>query len=131
MRAGSAERELLERFTDLSYPKEAFHHAQHVQLAWTLLAERPLLSAMQEFRRLLRAFANHHGATGLYNETITCFYLLLIRERMDRLDTDHGWGGFRDANPDLFTPPKGFLEQWYPAAAAFSPAAKAAFLPPG
>jgi hypothetical protein len=130
MRVACAERELLERFTDLSYPKEAFRHAQHVQLAWTLLALRPLLSAMQEFRRLLLAFATHHGATGLYNETITCFYLLLIRERMDRLEADHDWAGFRDANPDLFTHPKGFLERWYPAEAAFSPAARAAFLPP-
>jgi hypothetical protein len=127
MRAGESERELLQRFTDLSLPKEVFNHAEHVRLAWTLLAEEPLLVAMQRFRTLLRAFADRHGATGLYNETITCFYLLLIRERMDRLPADHAWADFRAANPDLFGNPKDFLERWYPGAAAFQPEAKTAF----
>ena len=127
MRVGESERELLRRFTDLSLPKEAFNHAEHVRLAWTLLAEEPLLAAMQRFRALLRAFADRHGATGLYNETITCFYLLLIRERMDRLCPGHGWADFSTANPDLFGPPKAFLERWYPGAAAFQADAKLAF----
>ena len=127
MRTGESERELLRQFTDLSLPKEAFDHAEHVRLAWTLLAEEPLLAAMQRFRTLLRAFADRHGATGLYNETITCFYLLLIRERMDRLPPDHAWADFRTANLDLFGHPKAFLERWYPDAAAFQPEAKTAF----
>lgn len=127
MRVAESERELRRRFTDLSLPKQAFSHTEHVRLAWTLLAEEPLLAAMQRFRTLLRAFADHHGTTGLYNETITCFYLLLIRERMDRLPANHAWADFRAANPDLFGPPKSFLERWYPGAAAFQPEAKLAF----
>lgn len=127
MRAGESERELLRRFTDLSLPREAFNHAEHVRLAWTLLAEEPLLAAMQRFRRLLQAFADWHGANGLYNETVTCFYLLLIRERMDRLPSDQAWAEFSAANPDLFGHPKAFLERWYPGAAAFQPDAKVAF----
>jgi hypothetical protein len=131
MRAGEGERELLRRFTDLSLPKEAFNHAEHVRLAWTLLVEEPLLGAMQRFRTLLRAFADHHGATGLYNETITCFYLLLIRERMDLAGPDHDWAAFRAANPDLFGSPKGFLERWYPDEGAFAAEAKQSFRLPG
>ena len=127
MRAGESERELLRRFSDLSLPKDAFSHAEHVRLAWALLAEEPLIAAMQRFRTLLKAFADHHGATGLYNETITCFYLLLIRERMDRLPPDHAWADFHAANPDLFDSPKAFLERWYPGAGAFQPEAKTAF----
>jgi hypothetical protein len=127
MRVSAREQELLRQFADLSYPKAAFDHAEHVRLAWTLLAERTLFEAMLRFRQLLRAFAAHHGATGLYNETITCFYLLLIRERMDLLGLDQDWDGFRAANPDLFGPPKPFLERWYPGAQAFSPEAKQSF----
>ena len=127
MRLQPAQQELLERFSDLSYPKQDFHHAQHLELAWTLLAQRPLLGAMREFRRLLQAFAEKHGAEGLYNETITCFYLLLIRERMDGLGPDHDWSLFRETNPDLFSPPKAFLERWYPAGKAFRPQAKRSF----
>lgn len=127
MRLKPAQRDLLERFAALTYPKQDFHHAKHLELAWTLLAKRPLLGAMREFRCLLQAFAERHGAQGLYNETITCFYLLLIRERMDSLGPDHDWPTFRAANPDLFSPPKTFLERWYPEGAAFLAEAKQSF----
>jgi hypothetical protein len=126
-----AERELLDSFAALTYPLESLDHAEHVRLAWALLAELPLLEAMCACRRLIVAYANHHGATDNYNETITCFYLLLIRERMGRLDANHGWNDFRLANSDLFESPRTFLEQWYPAGAAFLPEAKAAFRLPG
>ena len=132
MRLLASQRELLARFQDLSYPKAEFRHAQHVELAWTLLAGFPLLQAMRQFRALLQAFATHHGATGLYNETVTCFYLLLIRERMDALSPDHDWQTFHAANPDLFASPKPFLERWYPEGAAFVAEAKQSFrLPAG
>jgi hypothetical protein len=114
-------------FADLNLPKGRFDHGEHVHLAWALLASQPLLAAMRAFRGQLQAFAAHHGATGLYNETITCFYLLLIRERMDALEPAHDWSGFRQANPDLFGTPKPFLERWYPGGAAFAPEAKASF----
>ncbi|HEY1773767.1 MAG TPA: hypothetical protein VGH91_11325 [Gammaproteobacteria bacterium] len=127
MRIQAAQQELVERFTALTYPKQDFHHPQHLELAWTLLADRPLLEAMQEFRRLLQAFAEKHQAQGLYNETITCFYLLLIRERMDGLDPDHDWQAFHVANPDLFSSPKAFLERWYPQGAAFQSDARQNF----
>ena len=130
MRLTPADRELMARFADLSLPKESFDHGEHVHLAWALLASQPLLAAMQAFRSQLQAFAAYHGATGLYNETITCFYLLLIRECMDALEADHDWAAFRAVNPELFGHPKPFLERWYPGGAAFDAAAKAAFLPP-
>ena len=122
-----ADRAFLARFAAGTLPKEGFRHADHVRLAWILLAEAPLMSALLRFRTLLKAFAAHHQVPGLYNETITCFYLLLIRERMDRLDPDHDWSAFRAANPDLFSAPKTFLEHWYPQGAAFLPQAKRSF----
>ena len=127
MRLSDAERELVAGFADLSYPDARFHHKEHVQLAWALLTELPLLAAMRRFRTLLKAYAAHQGASTIYNETITCFYLLLIRERMDALGEGHDWAGFREANPDLFTSPKGFLERWYPGGSAFADEAKQSF----
>lgn len=127
MRVTAAERELLASFAALTYPLESLDHAEHVRLAWTVMAEQPLWEAIRAFRRLLLAYAEHHGAAEMYNETITCFYLLHIRDRMDRLDANHGWTEFRRENPDLFCPAKEFLERWYPAGSAFAPEAKAAF----
>jgi len=127
MRLSDAERELVADFADLSFSDARFHHAEHVQLAWALLAELPLLTAMQRFRGLLKAYAAHHGASAIYNETITCFYLLMIRERMDSLGEQHDWTGFRQSNPDLFSSPKSFLERWYPGGGAFAAEAKQSF----
>lgn len=121
------DRAFLARFVALTLPKEDFRHADHVRLAWILLQEAPLLAALLRFRVLLKAFAAHHGVPGLYNETITCFYLLLIRER---LDGSRDWEGFRAANPDLFGHPKALLETYYPGGSAFTDEAKRAFLLP-
>jgi len=130
MRITAEDRTFLERFTACETPKEEFRHADHVRLAWLLLAEAPLLPALLRFRTLLKAFAARHGATGLYNETITCFYMLLIAEAMQGMDPHHGWKGFRAAQPGLFGYPQALLERYYPAGLAFSPAAKASFLLP-
>ena len=127
MRVSQEDRAFLARFTSLTLPKEQFRHAEHVRLAWILLSEAPLLAALLRFRILLKAFAAHHGVPGLYNETITCFYLLLISERME---TTHGWEEFRATNPQLFGYPKALLEGYYPGGAAFAEAAKRAFLLP-
>lgn len=130
MRISEADRGFLARFSALSLPKEEFRHADHVHLAWILLAEAPLLAALLRFRDLLKAFAAHHRVPGLYNETITCFYLLLIRERMEEMDAGHGWQEFRMRNPELFGYPKALLEKYYPGGSAFSESAKRAFLLP-
>ena len=121
---------LLAQFESCGLPTAQFKHRQHVQTAWALLSRHGLFGGMDRFRRGLKAFARHNQVPGLYNETITCFYLLLIRERMDRLPRGHAWTEFAAQNPDLFTHPKVFLQAWYPADLAFSEAAKSAFILP-
>lgn len=127
MRVSEADRELAAGVAALSWPLDSFGHAEHVRLAWTLLSESPLLRAMEAFRRVLRAYAAHHDAAAIYSETITIFYLLVIRDRMDGMAADHGWDEFRRANPDVVGPSKEFLERWYPGGSAFAEEAKGAF----
>jgi len=121
---------LLAQFESCALPAAQFKHRQHVQVAWVMLSRHGLFEALQRFRRGLKAFARHNQVPGLYNETITCFYLLLIRERMDRLPAPHAWADFAAQNPDLFGRPKSFLQAWYPGDTAFTAAAKAAFILP-
>jgi len=101
-----------------------------VRLGWILLAEAPLLTALLRFRMLLKAFAAHHDVPGLYNETITCFYMLLICERMGRMDGACTWERFKEMNPELFSYPKALLRKYYPDGIAFSASAKASFILP-
>jgi hypothetical protein len=124
------DRAFLARFAACELNKEEFRHVDHVRLGWILLAEAPLLTALLRFRLLLKAFATHHGVPGLYNETITCFYMLLICECMGPMDSACTWERFKEMNPELFSYPKALLEKYYPDGSAFSAAAKASFILP-
>ena len=69
----------------------------------TCFAPAPLLTALLRFRVSLPAYAAHHGVPGLYNETITCFYMLLIRECIATHGGHHRLGSaFWKMNPSLF-----------------------------
>ena|SRR5690242_3585289 len=124
------EETLLSSFETCKLPKGEFKHMQHVQVAWIILSKDPLFAALRRFRFHLKAFAVFNNVPDLYNETVTCFYLLLIHARMDKIGRRHSWDDFRVTNPDLFHPPKIFLETYYPKEAAFSSQAKSVFLLP-
>ena len=122
--------EFISAFENGSLPNGSFHHRDHVRMAFLYLRRYSPLEAIQHFSASLARFAAANGKPQLYNETITCFYMLLIRERMDRLPPGHGWAEFRAAHPDLFGYPKALLERYYPGEAAFSAEAKTRFLLP-
>ena len=78
--------ELIERFEALSLLPREFGHAEHVRLAFAMLAELgDFGEAAVRYRRALRAFAAHAGAAGKYHETLTWAYLALVHERMFEL----------------------------------------------
>ena len=109
--------EFLASFEDSSLPNSAFHHRDHVRLAWLYLRRHSPLEALTRFADGLRRFATANGHPGLYHETITWAFLLLIRERMER--GDHGdtaagsWEEFAAANPDLLTWKPSVLDRYY------------------
>jgi hypothetical protein len=94
--------EFLRRFEAGTLPDGGFHHRDHVRLAWLYLGRHPLLEAIARFRDGLRRFAAARGKPGLYHETITWAFLLLIHERMARRPpSTASWEAFAAANPDL------------------------------
>ena len=78
------QRELFDRFVDTTLPADQFHHQQHVQVAWLFVREHGMPAALGEFTAAIKRFADAKGATGLYHETITWAFLLLIAERQAR-----------------------------------------------
>ena len=107
------DREFVEAFEACSIASEDFHHADHVRLAWIYLRERPLIEAIERFTTSLQRFAAHHGVAGLYHETITWAYLLLIHERLQRDGAGQDWVTFREENGDLFASKPSILERYY------------------
>ena len=108
---------------------DSFHHADHVRLAFAYLCEYPIFEALQKFSRALKRFAEARGKTQLYNETITCAYFFLIRERM-ALSECVSWEKFAKDNSDLFIWKDGVLSQYYIDATLKSDLARKVFVLP-
>jgi hypothetical protein len=100
-------------FEDCVLPAGSFHHADHVRLAWLYLRDKPFAAALEAFCSGLQRFAAANGKPGLYHETITWAYLLLIHERRARRAENHPWEEFASANADLLDWKNPILKKYY------------------
>jgi hypothetical protein len=107
------DREFVTAFEACAIASGDFRHDDHVRLAWIYLRRHPLMEAIERFTASLQRFAAHHGVPGLYHETITWAYLLLINERMQRDGAPETWESFRAVNGDLFVRRPSILERYY------------------
>jgi hypothetical protein len=122
--------ELLSGFENSTIPNEAFHHEEHVRVAFLYLSRYPALEALGRFSTALVRFAAAHGKTTLYNETVTWAYILLIRERLARSGCKQTWSEFRSANADLFDRNQDILKKYYKPETLQSELAKQTFVFP-
>jgi hypothetical protein len=118
------------RFEDCTLPNSAFHHRDHVRLAWIYLRRHPPLEALARFAAGLRRFATANGHPGLYHETITWAFLLLIRERMERGGAGGTWEDLARANPDLLAWKPSILDRYYRPETLGSELARRVFVMP-
>ena len=123
------EAELLQGFEDTTLPADQFHHEQHVHVAWMFVCKYGMPAALGEFTTAIKRFANAKGATGLYHETITWAFLLLIAERQTRCGAG-AWEAFAAANPDLLVWKPSILERYYSREILKSDLARKVFLLP-
>ena len=121
--------ELLDRFVDSTLPADQFNHRQHVQVAWLFVRHHGMPAALSEFSAAIRRFADAKGAPGLYHETITWAFLLLIADRQARNPVE-SWEAFAAANPDLLTWKPSILNRYYSKELLASDLAKRTFLMP-
>jgi hypothetical protein len=105
--------QLIKQFEDGRTPPGAFHHADHVRLAFEYLCRYSVLEALERFSDALKRFATAQGKAQLYHETITWAYLLLIHERMARAGCAQTWEEFAKCNPDLLVWKGGVLTSLY------------------
>ena len=119
--------EFLRRFETAELTSAELTHAEHIRMAWLYLRAHPLPEALAKIRDGIRHFAQAHGATSLYHETITIAYALLIASR---LEDGQDWDEFRSANPELFEPKLAVLHRYYDEQTLQSPRAKQRFVWP-
>jgi hypothetical protein len=117
-------------FEDCTLPPERFHHADHVRLAWLLLGQQDLPHALVRFCDGLKRYAASLGKAGLYHETITVAYLLLVNERRQAGGAGEAFDAFKRRNPDLFAWRPSILEKYYRAETLASARARESFVLP-
>jgi hypothetical protein len=111
-------------------PPEGFKHHQHVRLAWWYLHRHSFPAALDRFRSSLQRFADAQGKRGLYHETITVAYFLLIGERLSTAAADLSWDAFAEQNPDLLSRHPSILDRHYTAETLGSDRARRMFVLP-
>ena len=121
--------ELFDRFVDTTLPIDQFHHQQHVQVAWLFTQKYGMPDALAQFTAAIKRFADAKGKTGLYHETITWAFLLLISERQARNPAGN-WPAFEKANPDLLVWKPSILERYYSKELLASDLARRTFVMP-
>jgi hypothetical protein len=121
--------ELLQAFISATLPADQFHHEQHVRVAWLFVRRHGMPAAIGEFSDAIKRFAAAKGAHGLYHETITWAFLLIIAERQAR-EPREDWSAFAAANPDLLTWKPSVLERYYSKEFLMSDQARRGFVMP-
>ena len=122
--------EFMISFENCTLSNEAFHHTDHAKMAFLYLRRYSALEALQRFSSSLARFAAAHGNPGLYNETVTWAFLLLIRERMVRAGCQQTWAQFAHDNEDLLNWKENILKKYYREETLRSDLAKNTFLFP-
>jgi hypothetical protein len=122
--------EFLERFENQMLAEADFRHADHVRLAWLYLHRLPVAQALSTFSSGLKRFAARCNKAERYHETITWAYLLLINDRMARVDAPSTWPQFAARNPDLLTWKPTVLNRYYGQETLASDLARRTFLFP-
>ena len=92
-------------------PREAFSHKIHIQLGWIYVGRFPLTEAIERFSARLKSWARKNELDGLYHETITWAYLMIINERRHKHE-GNDFDAFISANADLLGNPS-VLEDYY------------------
>lgn len=122
--------EFFEQFENGTLDAKLFTHSAHIQMAWIYLKKYQLPEALRNFSNALKNFAKVNKAQGLYNETITFAFLIIINERMKRTQTDQNWEDFKKNNSELFDWKNNILKNYYNEATLKSIFAKKTFVFP-
>ncbi len=104
-----------------------FPHAEHVRMAYEMLARHDFTESAYRYSRALQAMLRKIGKPEAFHQTVTIAFLALIAER--REDCPKGdFPSFVQANPDVMEP--GVLARWYGPERLASAAARRTFLLP-
>lgn len=92
--------EFLDAFQTAEIANHAFHHRDHLRLAYLKVRRLGLAKASEDVTRCIRQFAQHHGHVERYNDTMTRFWVRVVDLGMRR-HLGLAFDGLLDAEPHL------------------------------
>lgn len=128
MGGGETDEEFLAAFEAGQVPKAAFHHREHVRLAWLYLRRHGPAGGAQRMREGIRSFAASHGVPGLYHETLTTFWVLAVQAARRAAPEAPDFESFARRHPELLD--KDFVRRHYRDGTIESEAARAEWIEP-
>ena len=123
------DRAFMEAFRTGTLAADAFHHRDHVRMAWLYVRTYGPTAAVARFTDDLRGFATAKGVPRLYHATITGAYLALVAERWQG-NPDASWAEFAAAHADLLRWKPSVLDGYYSTERLWSERARVQFLMP-
>lgn len=120
----------VDAFENRTLAPSDFRHRDHVRLAWIYLKRMALPDAMTRYAEKLGAFAAHIGKPGLYHETITFAFLMVINERIGDGPDGETWDAFQARNPDVMEGVRTTLGRYYTAERLDDARSRAGFVMP-
>jgi hypothetical protein len=126
----TTDEELLAAFEAGREPPGGFHHREHLRVAWLYLRRDPWPVALGRFSGGLKRFAEAQGKPGLYHETITVAYFLLMHQRMAAEPVDSTFDAFVLRHGELSSWKPSILDRYYDAATLDSDLARRVFVMP-
>jgi|307.fasta_scaffold970312_2 hypothetical protein len=109
---------------------EAFHHADHVRVAWIYLQRLGLHRALEAVSEGLKRLAATHGHEAKYHATVSWLYVFVIHERMAAAEGADDWDDFAARNPDLLGGWGSFVARYYSPRSLSSALARREFVLP-
>jgi hypothetical protein len=122
------DREFLRAFFDLSLDHSAFHHRDHLRLAWLVVRREGPMAAEETVAAGIRRYAAAHGHGDRYHDTMTRFWVRLVAHALAAGPPIADLDALLAAHP-LLLDPRTPLRHWS-RDALFAPDARAAWRPP-
>jgi len=120
--------DFLQAFESATLPNDAFHHRDHVRLAWLYLRRDGPEPGSRAVLEGIRHFAAAHGAADRFHETLTRFWIKLVQHLIE------AWPGVERFDDLLARFPlladKTIVYRHYSGAALATPAARQGWLMP-
>jgi hypothetical protein len=121
--------QLVEGFESCTVAAAEFDHGAHLAVALWYLSALPAPHAEERMRAGLHRYTKHHNAEAMYNETITLFWLKLVRHFLARADATRPFAERAHALLATYNSSK-FVFEYYSRALVQTPEAKASWVEP-